>query len=34
MGPLVSAVVMTGFGGAAIAAAIGTMVVGEEIEAM
>ena len=34
MGPLVSAVVMTGFGGAAIAAEIGTMVVGEEIEAM
>ncbi len=34
MGPLVSAVVMTGFGGAAIAAEIGTMVVGEEIEAL
>jgi phospholipid/cholesterol/gamma-HCH transport system permease protein len=34
MGPLVSAVVMTGFGGAAITAEIGTMVVGEEIEAM
>ncbi|HTV47649.1 MAG TPA: ABC transporter permease [Phycisphaerae bacterium] len=34
MGPLVAAVVLTGFGGAAIAAEIGTMVVGEEIEAM
>jgi phospholipid/cholesterol/gamma-HCH transport system permease protein len=34
MGPLVSAVVLTGFGGSAIAAEIGTMVVGEEIEAL
>lgn len=34
LGPLVCAVVLTGFGGAAIAAELGTMVVGEEIEAM
>ncbi len=34
LGPLVSAVVLTGFGGAAIAAELGTMVVGEEIEAL
>ena len=34
LGPLISAVVMTGFAGAAIAAEIGTMVVGEEIEAL
>ncbi len=34
MGPLISAVVLTGFGGSAIAAEIGTMVVGEEIEAL
>ncbi|MBA4039920.1 MAG: ABC transporter permease [Planctomyces sp.] len=34
LGPLIAAVVMTGFAGAAIAAELGTMVVGEEIEAL
>jgi phospholipid/cholesterol/gamma-HCH transport system permease protein len=34
LGPLVAAVVLTGFAGAAIAAELGTMVVGEEIEAL
>jgi len=34
LGPLVSAIVLTGFAGAAIAAELGTMVVGEEIEAL
>jgi len=34
LGPLISAVVLTGFAGAAIAAEIGTMVVNEEIEAL
>ncbi len=34
LGPLISAIVLTGFAGASIAAEIGTMVVGEEIEAM
>jgi phospholipid/cholesterol/gamma-HCH transport system permease protein len=34
LGPLVCAIVMTGFAGAAVAAEIGTMVVGEEIEAL
>ena len=34
MGPLVSAIVLTGFAGASIAAEIGTMVVSEEIEAL
>lgn len=34
LGPLISAVVLTGFAGAAIAAEIGTMVVGEEVEAL
>lgn len=34
LGPLISAVVLTGFAGAAVAAEIGTMVVGEEIEAL
>ena len=34
LGPLIAAIVLTGFAGAAIAAEIGTMVVGEEIEAM
>ena len=34
LGPLISAIVLTGIGGAAIAAELGTMVVGEEIEAM
>jgi len=34
LGPLISAIVMTGIGGAAIAAELGTMVVGEEIEAL
>ena len=33
LGPLISAIVLTGFAGASIAAEIGTMVVGEEIEA-
>jgi phospholipid/cholesterol/gamma-HCH transport system permease protein len=34
LGPLVAAIVLTGFAGAAIAAELGTMVVGEEIEAL
>jgi phospholipid/cholesterol/gamma-HCH transport system permease protein len=34
LGPLVSAIVITGFGGASIAAELGTMVVSEEIEAL
>jgi phospholipid/cholesterol/gamma-HCH transport system permease protein len=34
LGPLISAVVLTGFAGASIAAEIGTMVVSEEIEAL
>ncbi|MEM0984144.1 MAG: ABC transporter permease [Planctomycetota bacterium] len=34
LGPLIGAIVLTGFAGAAIAAEIGTMVVGEEIEAL
>ena len=34
LGPLVSAIVLTGFAGASIAAEIGSMVVGEEIEAL
>ncbi|MCA9311605.1 MAG: ABC transporter permease [Phycisphaerales bacterium] len=34
LGPLISAIVLTGFAGAAIAAEIGTMVVGEEVEAL
>ena len=34
LGPLISAIVLTGFAGAAIAAELGTMVVGEEIEAL
>ncbi len=34
LGPLIAAIVMTGFAGASIAAEIGTMVVGEEIEAL
>ncbi|MFG0330978.1 MAG: MlaE family ABC transporter permease [Phycisphaerales bacterium] len=34
LGPLITAVVLTGFAGAAVAAEIGTMVVGEEIEAL
>jgi phospholipid/cholesterol/gamma-HCH transport system permease protein len=34
LGPLVSAIVLTGFAGAAIAAELGTMVVSEEIEAL
>ena len=34
LGPLVSAIVLSGFAGASIAAEIGTMVVSEEIEAM
>jgi phospholipid/cholesterol/gamma-HCH transport system permease protein len=34
MGPIISAVVLTGYAGASIAAEIGTMVVGEEIEAL
>jgi len=34
LGPLVSAIVLTGFAGASIAAEMGTMVVSEEIEAM
>jgi len=34
LGPLISAVVLTGFAGAAVAAELGTMVVGEEIEAL
>ncbi len=34
LGPLIVAIVLTGFAGASIAAELGTMVVGEEIEAM
>ncbi|MCK4871617.1 MAG: ABC transporter permease [Phycisphaerales bacterium] len=34
MGPIIAAIVLTGFAGAAIAAELGTMVVGEEIEAL
>lgn len=34
LGPLIAAIVMTGFAGAAITAEIGTMVVGEEVEAL
>src|SRR5271163_1572644 len=34
LGPLVSAIVLTGFAGASIAAELGTMVVSEEIEAL
>jgi phospholipid/cholesterol/gamma-HCH transport system permease protein len=34
LGPLIGAIVLTGFAGAAIAAELGTMVVGEEIEAL
>lgn len=34
LGPLIAAIVMVGFAGAAIAAEIGTMVVGEEVEAL
>jgi phospholipid/cholesterol/gamma-HCH transport system permease protein len=34
LGPLIAAIVLTGFAGAAIAAEIGTMVVSEEIEAL
>jgi len=34
LGPLISAIVLTGFAGAAIAAELGTMKVGEEIEAL
>lgn len=34
LGPLIAAIVLTGFAGAAIAAEIGTMAVGEEIEAL
>lgn len=34
LGPLITAVVLTGFAGASVAAEIGTMVVGEEIEAL
>jgi len=34
LGPLVSAIVLTGFAGASIAAEMGSMVVGEEIEAL
>lgn len=34
LGPLIAAIVLVGFAGAAIAAEIGTMVVGEEIEAL
>jgi phospholipid/cholesterol/gamma-HCH transport system permease protein len=34
LGPLISAIVMTGIAGASIAAELGTMVVGEEIEAL
>ena len=34
LGPLIAAIVMVGFAGASIAAEIGTMVVGEEIEAL
>lgn len=34
LGPLIASIVLTGFAGAAIAAELGTMVVGEEIEAL
>lgn len=34
LGPLISAIVITGFAGASIAAELGTMVVGEEVEAL
>lgn len=34
LGPMISAIVLTGFAGASIAAELGTMVVGEEIEAL
>src|SRR6202042_1882717 len=34
LGPLVSAIVLTGFAGASIAAEMGTMVVSEEVEAL
>lgn len=34
LGPLIGAIVLTGFAGASIAAELGTMVVGEEIEAL
>jgi phospholipid/cholesterol/gamma-HCH transport system permease protein len=34
LGPLISAILLTGFAGASIAAELGTMVVGEEIEAL
>jgi phospholipid/cholesterol/gamma-HCH transport system permease protein len=34
LGPLIAAIVLTGFAGASISAEIGTMVVGEEIEAL
>ena len=34
LGPLIAAIVLTGFAGAAIAAELGTMVVGEEVEAL
>jgi phospholipid/cholesterol/gamma-HCH transport system permease protein len=34
LGPLIAGIVMTGYAGAAIAAELGTMVVGEEIEAL
>jgi len=34
MGPIITAVVLSGFAGASIAAELGTMVVGEEIEAL
>jgi len=34
LGPLITAIVLTGFAGASIAAELGTMVVGEEIEAL
>ncbi|GIW73910.1 MAG: hypothetical protein KatS3mg103_0432 [Phycisphaerales bacterium] len=34
LGPLISAIVLTGYAGAAITAELGTMVVGEEIEAL
>lgn len=34
LGPLISAIVLTGFAGASITAELGTMVVGEEIEAL
>lgn len=34
LGPLISAIVLTGFAGASVAAEIGTMVVGEEVEAL